>query len=164
MSKILLPFVLLLLAVIIAMSLDRRLPRADVVVAQTTDCFTLDPQRMSYMQDLRIARSLYEGLVRIDGSDGSIVPAVAESWTTSEDGRTWTFTLRDDAKWSNGDTVTAGDFVKGWQRALLPDLAADYSSMFFVIDGAAEFFRERAAATDAYALSEDQSPEAANLR
>ncbi|MBB47708.1 MAG: hypothetical protein CMJ33_04025 [Phycisphaerae bacterium] len=161
MSKILLPFVLLLLAVIIAMSLDRRLPRADVVVAQTTDCFTLDPQRMSYMQDLRIARSLYEGLVRIDGSDGSIVPAVAESWTTSEDGRLWTFTLRDDAKWSNGDTVTAGDFVKGWQRALLPDLAADYSSMFFVIDGAAEFFRERAAATDAHALSEDQSPEAA---
>ena len=161
MSKILLPFVLLLLAVIIAMSLDRRLPRADVVVAQTTDCFTLDPQRMSYMQDLRIARSLYEGLVRIDGSDGSILPAVAKSWTTSEDGRLWTFTLREDAKWSNGDMVTAGDFVKGWQRALLPDLAADYSSMFFVIDGAAEFFRERAAATDAYALREDQSPEAA---
>ena len=161
MSKILLPFVLLLLAVITAMSLDRRLPRADVVVAQTTDCFTLDPQRMSYMQDLRIARSLYEGLVRIDGSDGSVVPAVAERWTTSEDGRLWTFTLRDDAKWSNGDAVTAGDFVKGWQRALLPDLAADYSSMFFVIDGAAEFFRERAAATDAYALREDQSPEAA---
>ena len=117
MSKVLLPFVLLLVAVVIAMSLDRRLPRADVVVAQTTDCFTLDPQRMSYMQDLRIARSLYEGLVRIDGSDGSIVPAVAKSWTTSQDGRVWTFTLRGDARWSNGDAVTAADIVKGWQRA-----------------------------------------------
>jgi oligopeptide transport system substrate-binding protein len=161
MSKILLPFVILLLAVIVVMSLDRRLPRADVVVAQTTDCFTLDPQRMSYMQDLRLARSLYEGLVRIDGMDGSIVPAVAESWTTSEDGRLWTFRLRKDARWSNGDQVTAADFVKGWQRAILPDLAADYSSMFFVINGAAEFFRERAAATDAYALSEELSPEKA---
>ena len=157
MSKILLPFVLLLVAVVIAMSLDRRLPRADVVVAQTTDCFTLDPQRMSYMQDLRIARSLYEGLVRIDGSDGSIVPAVAKSWTTSEDGRVWTFTLREDARWSNGDAVTAADFVKGWQRAMLPDLAADYSSMFFVIDGASEFFKQRAAATDDYALLDDSS-------
>tara|TARA_B100001059_G_C17830105_1_gene584055 strand:+ start:1402 stop:3294 length:1893 start_codon:yes stop_codon:yes gene_type:complete len=158
MSKLLLPFILLFLAVIVAMSLDRRLPRADVVVAQTTDCFTLDPQRMSYMQDLRMARSLYEGLVRIDGFDGSIVPAVAESWTTSEDGRLWTFTLRKDARWSTGDSVTAGDFVKGWQRAMLPDLAADYSSMFFVIDGAAEFFKERAAATDAYALLEEPTP------
>ena len=92
-----------------------------------------------------------------DGSDGSIVPAVAKSWTTSEDGRVWTFTLREDARWSNGDAVTAADFVKGWQRAMLPDLAADYSSMFFVIDGASEFFKQRAAATDDYALLDDPS-------
>ena len=101
----------MLAAILVAMSLDRPLPRADLVVAQVSDCFTLDPQRMSYMQDLRMARSLYEGLVRNNNQTSAIEPAVAESWETSDDGLTWTFHLRDDARWSNGDPVTADDFV-----------------------------------------------------
>jgi oligopeptide transport system substrate-binding protein len=161
MPKIIIPFVALLAAVVTAMVLDRPAPRADVVVAQVSDCFTLDPQRMSYMQDLRMARSLYEGLVRIDGRTGEIMPAAAESWTCSEDGRTWTFQIRPDARWSNGDPVTANDFVYAWRRAIMPDTAADYSGFFNGIKGVPEFFTWRATTTGEYASGEAHSPEAA---
>ena len=56
--------------------------------------------------------------------------ALAESWETSEDGLTWTFHLRKDAKWSStGNPVTANDFVYSWQRAVNPDIASEYSYM-----------------------------------
>ena len=71
MLKLATPFLVLLGAVLVTMALEERLPRADVVVSQTRDCFTLDPQRMSYMHDLRMARSLYEGLVRRDNQTGA---------------------------------------------------------------------------------------------
>ena len=161
MPKIIIPFVALLVAVVTAMLLDRPAPRADVVVAQVSDCFTLDPQRMSYMQDLRMARSLYEGLVRIDGRTAEILPAAAESWTSSEDGRIWTFQIRPDARWSNGDPVTAHDFVYAWRRAIMPDTAADYSGFFNGIKGVPEFFAWRAKTTGDYAGGETHSPEAA---
>ena len=151
----------MLAAILVAMSLDRPLPRADLVVAQVSDCFTLDPQRMSYMQDLRMARSLYEGLVRNNNQTSAIEPAVAESWETSDDGLTWTFHLRDDARWSNGDPVTADDFVYSWRRALMPGTAADYSNFFYAIEGAKEFFDWRVAKTKQYVASESKSPEAA---
>ena len=145
-------------AIFLAMSLDRPLPRADLVVAQTSDCFTLDPQRMSYMQDLRMARSLYEGLARNNNLTGTIEPAVAESWETSDDGLTWTFHLRDTARWSNGDPVTADDFVYAWRRALMPGTAADYSNFFYAIDGAQEFFDWRVEQTKTYAQNETNNP------
>ena len=151
MLKLAAPFLLLLAAVIVAMALEERLPRADVVISQTRDCFTLDPQRMSYMHDLRMARSLYEGLVRRDNIRSEFNPATAESWECSDDGLIWTFKLRKDAKWSNGDPVTAGDFVYAWRRALMPDTAADYSDLFFAIRGAKAFFEQRAQCTAEHA-------------
>lgn len=161
MVRILVPFVLLLVAVVGAMILDRPAPRADVVVAQVSDCFTLDPQRMSYMQDLRMARSLYEGLVRMDGRTAEILPAGAVSWTCSEDGRTWTFKLRPEARWSNGDPVVAGDYVYSWRRAIMPDTAADYSGFFYGIEGVPEFLSWRAKTTADYAAGGTHSEEAA---
>lgn len=61
-------------------------------------------------------------------ADGAAVPAIAETYDISEDGKTYTFHLRD-AKWSNGDAVTAADFVFGWQRAVDPANASEYSYM-----------------------------------
>ena len=159
MLKLAAPFLLLLAAVIIAMALEERLPRADVVISQTRDCFTLDPQRMSYMHDLRMARSLYEGLVRRDNIRSEFNPATAESWECSDDGLIWTFKLRKDAKWSNGDPVTADDFVYAWRRALMPDTAADYSDMFFAIKGAKQFFEQRARCTAEHAEANYPSDE-----
>jgi oligopeptide transport system substrate-binding protein len=80
---------------------------------------TLDPHRATSASSLNILRDLFEGLVGI-GPDGAPVPGVAEEWELSEDGLTWQFKLRDNARWSNGEPVTAADFVAGLRRALDP--------------------------------------------
>ena len=64
------------------------------------------------------------------------LPSLAESWDVSSDGKTVTFHLRQDGKWTNGDPVTAGDFVYSWKRTLSPELAADYAYQLYGIEGA----------------------------
>ena len=146
----------LMLAVLAAVAyLDDPPTRAELVLVNRSEVFTLDPQRMSWLQDFRIAYALYEGLVRWDNEDFSIEPAAA-GWTLSDDRLSYTFAIRPDARWSNGDPLTAHDFIYSWQRAILPDTAADYSNMFFVIGGAEEFFRWRANALDKFAAANAQ--------
>lgn len=146
-----------LLATVIAAE-DRR-PRAEVVLAQSADCFTLDPQRMTYQQDLRMARGLYEGLVRTDPDTGEPLPGVAERWSASPDGLAWRFELDPDARWSDGSPVVAEDFRRGFMRALLPDTAADYSGLLMAIDGAPEFFAWRAEALAGFEPGQDDADE-----
>ncbi len=142
MFRLLLPVLLLLALVGASVLSDRPLPRADFVFINSGDVNTLDPQRMSWMPDLRVARTLYEGLIKNDvlRDDFGIVPAVAKSWELSEDARTYTFHLRDNARWSNGSPVTAEDFRFSWRRAMVPDLASDYVGMFMLIEGAQDFY------------------------
>lgn len=73
-----------------------------------------------------IIRDLFEGLMSQDG-EGNIIPGVATGYTVSDDKLVYTFTLRDNAKWSNGEPVTAGDFEYAWKRAASPELASPYS-------------------------------------
>jgi oligopeptide transport system substrate-binding protein len=120
-------------------------PDADLVLVNTNETYTLDPQRMSFLQDLRLAGVLYEGLLRLDPDTGEPVAALAEAWSVSEDGLSWTFWLRDGATWSSGASVTAHDLVFSWMRALLPDTAARTSGLFMVFDGARAFFDWRVA-------------------
>ncbi|MDO5646363.1 peptide ABC transporter substrate-binding protein [Paracoccus sp. (in: a-proteobacteria)] len=89
---------------------------------------TLDPGKITDTGSSEVARSLFEALVNED-SKGAMVPGVAESWDESDDGLTWTFHLRD-AKWSNGEPVTAGDFVYAWQRVVDPNFASEYAWYF----------------------------------
>ena len=110
------------------------------MVVNRGEVFTLDPQRMSYMQDFRMAYALYESLVRCNNADLAIEPAAADLPEISQDRLIYTFHIRPDAKWSNGDPVTAHDFVYSWKPLLWPDTAADYSNLFFEIEGAEEFF------------------------
>jgi ABC-type oligopeptide transport system substrate-binding subunit len=145
--RLLAPFVLCAIALVVTVLLDDAPPRSNVIFINRGDVFTLDPQRMSYMQDLRMASALYEGLVRFDNRDATVVPGVASDWSISDDGLVYTFHLRDDARWSNGDPVTAGDFVYAWRRAIMPDTAANYSGMFFMIEGAEDMFHARARMT-----------------
>ena len=70
----------------------------------------------------------YDYAMQMD-ADGKAVPAIAESYELSEDGLTYTFHLREDAVWSNGEPVTAADFVFGWQRAVDPSVASEYAYM-----------------------------------
>ncbi|MDP7030419.1 MAG: peptide ABC transporter substrate-binding protein [Phycisphaerales bacterium] len=133
-----------LLAVMLALLLlERGEERADLVLASDNEIFTLDPQRMSWLGDMRMAYALYEGLVRWNPEDFTIQPAVARSWTVSDDGLTWTFQLDPDAVWSDGAPVTAHDFVWAWKRLLLPDTAADYSNLLFAVQGARELLMWR---------------------
>jgi oligopeptide transport system substrate-binding protein len=87
---------------------------------------TIDPQLVEDNAGHDIARNLFEGLMNQD-EKGGLVPGVAESFTTSPDNKVYTFVLRKDAKWSNGDPVTAGDFVYAWQRAADPATASNYA-------------------------------------
>ena len=87
---------------------------------------SLDPDLASSVEDSDVVRSLFEGLYN-ETSDGSLEPGVALSHSISDDLTTYTFALRPDAKWSNGDPVTAGDFVYGWQRLVDPTTASEYA-------------------------------------
>jgi oligopeptide transport system substrate-binding protein len=87
---------------------------------------SFDPQVVEDVNGSEVVRDLFEGLYN-QNADGEIVPGVALSHTVSEDNMTYTFTLRDDAKWSDGKPVTAGDFVYAWQRAVNPELASPYA-------------------------------------
>ena len=80
---------------------------------------TLDPHRAVSLPSLNILRDLFEGLVGT-APDGTAVPGVAASWDTAADGLSWRFSLRENARWSNGEPVTAEDFVAGLRRALDP--------------------------------------------
>ena len=90
-----------------------------------------DPQTTSLPVDTNVIRALMEGLVELDPVDCHAVPGVAERWETSADGLAWTFHLRADARWSNGDPVTAHDFAFAYRRILSPALGAEYREQFF---------------------------------
>ena len=110
-----------------------------IVMAIQDDIQTLDPGRMSWMNDIRAATALWEGLTAYDPDTLAPVPGIAKSWDISADGKTYTFHLRDDAHWSNGDLVTAKDFVFAWRRVLTPATGAEYIGLFKGIVGAEEY-------------------------
>lgn len=91
----------------------------------STEPTTLDPTKSNCIPDNEIQHALTESLVRNTG--GEVVPGVAEKWDVSEDGLTYTFYLNPDAKWSDGEQITAQDFVYSWQRLMNPDTAAPYA-------------------------------------
>lgn len=79
---------------------------------------SLDPLKAVGLPEIQVIRDLFEGLTNQD-AQGKIVPGVAQSWSSS-DNKTWVFTLRNNARWSSGDPVTAQDFVYSWQRLVDP--------------------------------------------
>jgi oligopeptide transport system substrate-binding protein len=99
---------------------------------------SLDPGLATDTTSSNILLNIMDPLVRL-GPNLEPVPTLAESWDTSSDGKTVTFHLRHDGKWTNGDPVTAQDFEYSWKRTDSPDLAADYAYQFFGIVGAAEY-------------------------
>ncbi len=87
---------------------------------------TLDPQLNEETAGFHVIRDIFEGLISQD-ENGNLIPGVATEWTASNENKTWTFKLRQDARWSNGDPVTAADFVYAWQRAVDPATASPYA-------------------------------------
>src|SRR5471030_2846267 len=89
--------------------------RADLVFVNGAEPETLDPAIITGQPEGRIVNALFEGLTAFN-PEGKPVPGVAESWTISPDNRVYTFTLRPNAKWSDGRPLVAQDFVQSWQR------------------------------------------------
>jgi len=109
----------------------------DLKLNARTEPPSLDPGTATDAVSFEILRVLQEGLVRLD-ADGKVTKGsgMAADWTVSEDGLVYTFTLKDDVKWSNGDPVTAQDFEFAWKRVLNPDTAADYAyQMYYLKNG-----------------------------
>jgi oligopeptide transport system substrate-binding protein len=115
-------------------------PPADLVWTAGPEVATLDPGRMTALQDGRVAAALFEGLTVWDPHAACVRPGVAERWDVSPDKLTYTFYLRPDAKWSDGRPVTAGDFEYSWRRVLDPATAAEYAYMLYPIRGAKAYY------------------------
>jgi oligopeptide transport system substrate-binding protein len=93
---------------------------------------SLDPHKARSTESMTVLRDLFEGLTRLD-RNAVTVPAAAESWTVSDDGRVYTFKLRPSVRWSNGDALVAEDFVAGLRRLVDPATASQYAQVIDVI-------------------------------
>ena len=98
---------------------------------------SLDPQKARADEAQRVLRDICEGLTTLDKS-GGVAPGIARSWQVSPDGKTYTFSLRHDARWSNGQPVVAADFVAGLRRLVDPQTASQYAEVIDVISNAAD--------------------------
>lgn len=127
----------ILLAALLA-GCGRAPDRAELVLINGAEPELFDPPLITAQATSRIAYALFEGLTSYD-SKGVSQPGVAERWEISPDGLRYTFHLRIDARWSNGDPVTAEDFLYSWRRTLLPATASEYSYQLYYIRGAKAF-------------------------
>jgi oligopeptide transport system substrate-binding protein len=113
----------------------------------TSEIPSLDPSLATDTIGFTVLGQVNEGLIRLD-KDGNITEGVAKKWEVSPDGLTYTFHLRDDAKWSDGSPVTAKDFEFSWKRTLAPETASQYSFMMTWIKGGAEYNSGKGTADD----------------
>ena len=112
--------------------------KKELNITGASDIPTLDPSKASDTVSSEVLMNTMEGLTKLD-KDGKLAPGIAEKWEKSEDGKTWTFNLRKDAKWSNGDSVTAKDFEYSWKRTLNPATASTYGFIMYDIKGAKDY-------------------------
>jgi oligopeptide transport system substrate-binding protein len=113
-------------------------PEQVITVNWGTEPPSLDPGLATDTTSAAILLNIMDPLIKLD-ENLDPVPYAAESWDISEDGTTYTYHLRDDLMWTNGDPVTAGDFEYGWKRTISPELGADYAYQFFGIAGAEDY-------------------------
>jgi oligopeptide transport system substrate-binding protein len=102
---------------------------------------TIDPHQVTDVPGLKVVAALVEGLLVTDYKTFTQKPGVAESWEVLEDGTLYRFTLRENAKWSNGDLITAEDFVYAWRRILSPGLGNQYALNYYALKNSGPFHR-----------------------
>jgi len=141
--------VLLAALLVVGLTLSRATRgRADFSFVNGTEPKTLDPNLMTGEPEGRIAQELFEGLTRLEARSLEPVPGAAESWEITPDGKTYTFHIRHDARWSDGHPVTAHDFVYSWRRMQEPTLGAEYAYIMHMLRFA-EAYNTHAAQADA---------------
>ncbi|MDI1318574.1 MAG: peptide ABC transporter substrate-binding protein, partial [bacterium] len=114
---------------------------------------SLDPHLASILSDQIIVNALFEGLTLLDERTTQPLPAAAETWSASADGLVWTFHLRAGLQWSNGESLTADDFIQTWRRALNPRVAADNAWYLFAIKNAEAYNSGKVAEATALGLA-----------
>jgi len=113
---------------------------ADVTIINGNEPESLDPHIVTGVSELRLVKSLFDGLVKLEPTNAAPVPALAAHWDISPDGRTYTFHLRTNAVWSTGEPITTDDVLYSWFRALSPATAGDYAGQLFYIKGAEDWY------------------------
>lgn len=121
---------------------------------------TFDPAFAAAPPDTDLVRAIFEGLTDYDPQTLMPVPAVATKWEASNGGRTWTFYLRDDARWSNGAVVTAEDFVRSWQRTVKLGELAPHTDLLANIEGA----ENKSAVSPSQTPTQPNPPSRSNIR
>ena len=112
--------------------------RADLVFLNGAEPETLDPALITGQPEGRLAYALFEGLTSFDAA-ANPQPGVAEKWEVSGDGLVYTFHLRHDSRWSNGDPVTARDFIASWKRTLAPETTSEYAYQLYYLKNGKAF-------------------------
>ncbi len=130
---------LALLALLAVATGCRRQPPAGLVIVNGAEPESLDPHLVTGQTDGRVALALFEGLTRYDEHTGSPVPGLADRWEITDGGREYTFHIRTNAAWSNGEPLGARDFAWSWQRALDPATACEYAGALFYIENAESY-------------------------
>lgn len=123
-------------------ALSARLERADFVFNNGTEVQSFDPAIVTGVPEGRLLRHLFEGLYVKHPKTLELLPGMAESFELSPDGLDYTFHIRREARWSNGDPVTAHDYVWSWRRLLNPETAAKYAYQLYYVEGAEAFNTE----------------------
>ena len=131
-----------LLALALRVASSARLEPADFTFNNGTEVSSLDPAIVTGVPEGRMMRALYEGLIVKHPRTLEPLPGMAESWEISADGLTYTFHIRADSRWTNGDPVTAHDFVYSWKRFLEPETAAQYAYQLYYAKGARAYNTE----------------------
>jgi oligopeptide transport system substrate-binding protein len=126
----------------------RREPPADLVVINGQEPESLDPALVTGIAEMRITKALFEGLLRLDPRTARPIPALAERWEISPDGKRYTFYLRTNAAWSTGQPITTADVAYSWMRALSPTTAGDYAGQLFYLKNAEAFYTGKVPASD----------------
>ena len=116
---------------------------------------SLDPAMATGTHESWVLQHTFQGLMDYD-KEGNLTEGVAESYTVSEDGLKYVFTLKDGIKWSNGDPVVAGDFEYAWKRLLDPDLGADYAFQLYYVKGGEAYNSGEASADDVMVKAKDE--------
>jgi len=140
---------------VLALSASSSLPPADFAFRNGAEVSTLDPATVTSVPEGRIVRALFEGLTVKDPKTVEPLPGMAESWEISADGLVYTFRIREGARWTNGDPVTAHDFVYSWRRVLHPETAAEYAYALWYVRGAREYTANATGGLDDAGEAED---------
>ncbi|MBL58117.1 MAG: peptide ABC transporter substrate-binding protein [Verrucomicrobiales bacterium] len=110
--------------------------QADFIVINGPDPEALDPAIITSQADGRIVSAMFEGLTRFNAVTAQAEPALAKNWDITDNGKIYTFHLRENLRWSTGEPITANDVVYSWRRAVNPLTASDYAGMLFYVKNA----------------------------